>query len=385
MENISGTLEISNVVPNLSLETSQFLDGKSPVTDGQDNNVFSDDVLASLTNRGTSVVIYSTDGEVAFSNGDATPALQKFKSDHVVQKIRRKNNLNLEYTQQIHSNKTGKLTGYLVVLNKMTDYNSVLKRLRYWMILWSLLAVALFVVLSYFVVRSIVKPIRIMSQVAESVNESPESDDRIPDLHRNDELGQLAQFLNQMLDRMQKYIDQQKQFVSDVSHELRTPVAVIEGHLNMLQRWGKDDPKILDESLTETLQEAQRMKHLIQEMLDLTRAEQIDIQYPNEVTDADEVVSRVVADMRMIHTDFQIQLDHDGMDSHPKIKIYRNHLEQLLIILVDNVLKYSTKLKEVIVTADVEDQRAKLMVQDFREGIAPKDKDKCFNHLSRVD
>ena len=89
-------------------------------------------------------------------------------------------------------------------------------------------------------------------------------------------------------------MQQQKQFVGDVSHELRTPVAVIEGHLNLLERWGKDDPQVLEESIQASLQESKRMKHLIQEMLDLTRAEQVDLQYPDKTTDVNEVLNRTV-------------------------------------------------------------------------------------------
>ena len=74
-----------------------------------------------------------------------------------------------------------------------------------------------------------------------------------------------------MLDRMRLYIEQQEQFVEDVSHELRTPVAIIEGHLSLLNRWGKDDPEILEESLAASMQEISRMKSLVQEMLDLSR------------------------------------------------------------------------------------------------------------------
>ncbi|MCE2347485.1 histidine kinase dimerization/phospho-acceptor domain-containing protein, partial [Streptococcus thermophilus] len=109
-----------------------------------------------------------------------------------------------------------------------------------------------------------VRPINKMSKVAREVNADPNSTARIPELHRNDELEELALSFNMMLDRMQKYIEQQKQFVSDVSHELRTPVAVIEGHLSMLKRWGKDDPQVLEESIDASISEAERMKHLIQ-------------------------------------------------------------------------------------------------------------------------
>lgn len=52
--------------------------------------------------------------------------------------------------------------------------------------------------------------------------------------------------------------------------------------MEMLNRWGKDDPKILSESLDASLKETKRMKDLVQEMLDLSRAEQVEINFRDE-------------------------------------------------------------------------------------------------------
>ena len=153
----------------------------------------------------------------------------------------------------------------------------------------------------------------------------------------------------------------------------------------MLERWGKDDPQILDESIKASLQEADRMKHLIQEMLDLTRAEQIDVQYPYEITNVNEVVRRVVSDLAMVHPDFKIQLDEDDLPDDTEIQMYHGHLEQLLVILIDNGIKYSTDRKQINVSAGVTKKEVSIMVQDFGEGISPEDQKKIFNRFYRVD
>ena len=76
---------------------------------------------------------------------------------------------------------------------------------------------------------------------------------RVPTTNCNDEPGELITMFNETLDRMQRYIDQQSQFVSDVSHELRTPVAIIQGHLEMLQRWARMIRKCWMTQLKQTL------------------------------------------------------------------------------------------------------------------------------------
>ncbi|MCG4778939.1 hypothetical protein L0P10_18855, partial [Eggerthella lenta] len=63
--------------------------------------------------------------------------------------------------------------------------------------------------------------------------------------------------------------------------------------MEMLQRWGKDDPQVLDESIAAALKETTRMNSLIKEMLDLTRAEQVDVKFHDAVTEVKDVVEQV--------------------------------------------------------------------------------------------
>lgn len=386
LSSIPDELEISNVIPSLSPATRRLLKGGPAISEkDSSNNAFNDNLIASISNPDINAAVYNKHNEVVFTNGDVTPKYKSFKGRSQSKVVRRKGRLVLMTYQKVYSSVNGKLTGYIVVSNDMTYYNNLMKNLLRSMIGISAIAIVFFVVISYILVSGVVGPIKKMSKVAKEVNADPNSGARIKKLHRNDELGDLATSTNQMLDRMQSYIDQQKQFVGDVSHELRTPVAVIEGHLNMLERWGKDDPQILDESIKASLQEADRMKHLIQEMLDLTRAEQIDVQYPYEVTNVNETVKRVVADLAMVHPDFKIQLDEDDLPADTEIQIYHGHLEQLLVILIDNGIKYSTDRKQLNVSAGLTKKEVKIIVQDFGEGIAPEDQKKIFNRFYRVD
>nr|WP_243681356.1 HAMP domain-containing sensor histidine kinase [Lacticaseibacillus manihotivorans] len=161
-------------------------------------------------------------------------------------------------------------------------------------------------------------------------------------------------------------------------------MAILEGHLQLLNRWGKDDPEVLDESLAASLQEVTRMKSLIQEMLDLTRADQVDVQFPNAVLDLNQLVEQVVNDFTMIHPDFVFILDND-LQGPVWVRMYRNHLEQVLIILLDNAVKYSTTRKEIHVSAATNTDGAAIAVQDFGEGLSNEDRQRVFNRFYRVD
>lgn len=64
-----------------------------------------------------------------------------------------------------------------------------------------------------------------------------------------EETDNLIDTFNDMMYQIEESFNQQRQFVEDASHELRTPLQIIQGHLNLIQRWGKKDPAVLEESL----------------------------------------------------------------------------------------------------------------------------------------
>ena len=79
--------------------------------------------------------------------------------------------------------------------------------------------------------------------------------------------------VSQARGRYSKSFDTQKQFVHDASHELRTPLTIIKGHLNMLDRWGKNDKETLEKSIKVSLNEVERLTKLVNDLLQLSKAE----------------------------------------------------------------------------------------------------------------
>ncbi|UQS82551.1 HAMP domain-containing histidine kinase [Bombilactobacillus folatiphilus] len=290
----------------------------------------------------------------------------------------------LETTVPIHSSRTNKVIGYVKINDGLRSYHRAFQELNRRIILVIVFAVLLSLFLGYILTQPLVRRINQVNRTIDEINEDPDSQARIPKQRSNDEITDLVDRFNKMLDRMQEYTNQQKEFVEDVSHELRTPVAVIEGHLKLLQRWGKDDPQVLDESINASVSEVSRMKKLIQEMLDLTRAEQIEINYTKEVTEANETLEQAYNDFVMLHPDFKINFD-DTVPPHTMVQIYRNHLMQILVILMDNAIKYSKDRKEMNLSASTADGMLMIAVQDFGVGLSQKDLQRIFNRFYRVD
>lgn len=209
--------------------------------------------------------------------------------------------------------------------------------------------------------------------------------ERVPVPKNRDELAELGILFNEVMDDMERAFAQQKQFVEDASHELRTPLAIIQGHLSMLNRWGKNDPEVLEKSLQSSLKEVERLNTLVTELLELSRAEAE--HFTTQAGDpsyVNEVIDRVSNNFRVLHPNISLQQQLCPKDV--QIDIPANYLEQILIILLDNAIKYSrTERPAVTVETLKETETVSIHLRDEGIGIPAEDLPFVLNRFYRVD
>ena len=290
----------------------------------------------------------------------------------------------IQVTMPILSRTNRLLIGHLQIINRMAKLTELKKQLQKLYIQLLIMEAVVAIGLAYFISRLISKPIEQIHDIIASINEDNIDSKRLIIPKKNDEFAVVSQQFNELLDKISFYISQQKHFVEDVSHELRTPVAIVEGHLKLLNRWGKDDPEVLEESLEASLAEIKRMKTLVQEMLDLSRAPQVREQYKDATTEVVDTLTQIVANFKVLYPDFTFVLDIDSK-ADLLSPIYRNHFEQVIIILLDNAVKYSTNRKEIIVSLSTVADQVEIGIQDFGMGLSEEDKKKVFSRFYRVD
>ena len=290
----------------------------------------------------------------------------------------------IQVTMPILSRTNRLLIGHLQIINRMAKLTEMKKQLQKLYIQLLIMEALVAIGLAYYISRLISKPIEQIHDIIASINEDNIDSKRLIIPKKNDEFAVVSQQFNELLDKISFYISQQKHFVEDVSHELRTPVAIVEGHLKLLNRWGKDDPEVLEESLEASLAEIKRMKTLVQEMLDLSRAPQVREQYKDATTEVVDTLTQIVANFKVLYPDFTFVLDIDSK-ADLLSPIYRNHFEQVIIILLDNAVKYSTNRKEIIVSLSTVADQVEIGIQDFGMGLSEEDKKKVFSRFYRVD
>ena len=197
------------------------------------------------------------------------------------------------------------------------------------------------------------------------------------------ELRSLAQAINAMLDRINKAYSAQMRFVSDASHELRTPIAVIQGYAALLDRWGKDDPEALQESINAIRSEAKSMENLVEQLLFLARGDNDTQPVKRTHFDLTALAGEVLREEEMIHED-RIFLPRWGEEPVP---VYADQglIKQVMRILMDNSVKYSAPDSRIYLRVMVLDGHARVTVQDEGMGISPEGIPHIFDRFYRTD
>lgn len=362
-------------LPDLEKETIENL-----LAMPKDKLVADESIKNYLTKKYIHIQVHAPDGKLIYSSGDT---FFPVNVNHAL-------GTSLKTGEELQESffpieRDGQLVGYYFAIYDLTPEQEALNANRSRYIYFVGISLLLALILGYAIAFWLLRPIQHVQMLLQGITGENISETRLAISNNNDEIADISLGINQLLDRMTAYIDQQTSFVEDVSHELRTPVAIVEGHLQLLNRWGKNDPELLDESLQASLNEMQRMKILVQEMLDLTRAGQVDVQYVNEETVVNDVIHSVFQNFTMLYEDFTFYLEDDLKEEY-LVQMYRNHLEQVLVILMDNAVKYSLERKEIhlSVAADTAGY-IEIAIQDFGEGMSREDQKRIFDRFYRVD
>ena len=243
---------------------------------------------------------------------------------------------------------------------------------------WAALAVgaAVLILGSLFAWRladRVVRPVTALTSTARAISET-DLGRRIP-VQGRDEVSQLAGTFNEMLDRLARAFDSQRNFVDDAGHELRTPITVVRGHLELLDA----DPDERERTLEILIDELDRMARIVEDLQLLAKHEQPGVLNLETVN-----VGMLTRDL---HAKAQAlgarewRLENRGQGI---IVADRHRLTQAVMQLAQNAMHYSEPGQPIVIGSSVWDGEARIWVRDQGEGIPLEEQDRIFERFRRV-
>ncbi len=276
----------------------------------------------------------------------------------------------------------GKIFGVVQVGTSLAQVNTTLHDVAIELLLIAPLVLLLSAVVSSWLAARAFVPIDRLTRIARVIK-AGDLRQRVPIPRAHDEVRNLALTLNEMLDSLEQALTRQRRFVADASHELRTPVTVIRSKTDMalLHIFTPEDYVSVFHAIHT---EAERLGHLISDLLALAHADEGQVRLEQEAVRLDRLVEAVGATAELLAAERQITLEVKATEPVTVLGD-EARLIQVVMNLLENAIIYTNAGGRVTFTVQAKDAHAYVVVRDTGIGIAPEHLPHIFDRFYRVD
>lgn len=270
---------------------------------------------------------------------------------------------------------------YLQVAKNNEDIHYFIRAFPKALFIVSILGTLVCAISGSYLSKKLLKPIKNLSQTAREIT-AKNLNHRIVTDGPDDTLKELGTTFNSMIERLETDFEKQRRFVSDASHELRSPLAIIHGHVNMLNRWGKDDPQVLAKSLATLKAETENMSKLIDNLLYLAKGDNNTLILKKDHFQIALLLQEVVDETLLIYSQYSIAC---LSDARLMVTADYNAIKQCLRILMNNSIKYSPPPGDIVIKAERDGTGTLITVEDHGTGIPAECLPYIFDRFYRAD
>ena len=234
----------------------------------------------------------------------------------------------------------------------------------------------------WFLARRAFAPVEAMVATAHQIS-AEDLARRLNAPERKDELGRLAEVLNDMLARLERSFTAVRQFSADAAHELRTPLTILKGELEIASRSPQSEEEYR-RVLTSCLEEVDRLSALVEDLLFLARSDSGNVSLPQTPVNLADILDDVTPAISVLAEEAGI-----ACTVSPAQSLWVRGSESLLFRLVfnlgENAIKYTPAGGKVAITLDKDHDNAVLTVTDTGPGVALEEQGRIFDRFYRGD
>lgn len=243
------------------------------------------------------------------------------------------------------------------------------------------LVLALTVLVSYFLARTIVRPIRRLARAADRVRQGRARDVIVPRLpRRTDEIGQLARALSDMTQALHQRMDAIESFAADVSHEIKNPLSSLRSAVETLERI--KDPALQQQLLAIIRGDVIRLDRLITDISDASRMDAELSRVRFEPVDLGQMMATLIDVQRRNAAQRSVTIAYAGPRPGTALVMgLESRLGQVARNLIDNAISFSPEGGSVRVMLTVDDRTVRLMVDDDGPGIPEGTEESIFKRF----
>lgn len=273
----------------------------------------------------------------------------------------------------------GTVVGVLQVAESLAPLEVTATRVQRYMSAAAGLTLALATVFSWVVVGRALEPIAVVTRSARQIRATGDVGRRVPAGETRDEVGLLAETINEMLAGIERTLGSQRDFLADSSHELRSPLTVIRGNLDLLRR--APDEESREECLREAEAESARMGRIVDDLLLLARQD-AELTFNRQPVDVAALIGEVERRARVVSNGVALAV---ARADPAFVEGDAERLRQAIANLVDNALRHTAAGGSVTLSAVQSNGRVAIEVADTGIGIAAEHLPRLFDRFYRVD
>jgi len=280
----------------------------------------------------------------------------------------------------------GQGVGAVYLSQSMSDLLAVIYDLRWRLVTSTGVAAVVASMAGLLLSRALTRPIRQLTLAADEVARG-DLERQVP-VRSADEIGRLGQAFNRMIAQLRAIERMRTDFVSNVSHELRTPLTAIKGLVETLRDGAVDDREVRDRFLATIEDETDRLIRLVNDLLVLSKADSQALKLKPEALDVRDLIERSMHKLAPQLEGKGILVEVSAPDGPQWVLADADRIEQVLVNLLDNAIKYSPEGGRITVAIDDEGQTLEMVgvaVRDEGIGIPAGDLPRVFERFYRVD